>query len=148
MFYVVLHSSTIMQTTKTWRLSWEKTIKGSWQNLLHCSARKFVLSCITLVAKMSFIPPYPTFTPSAQSTSCLPWHSQEVKKIKSTGQSLFVHRPNCIWYDMISIWYLFTAIGFHPVAVVGKLAKNRKDAAIYKMWNSTQNNKKNAEYTR
>ena len=54
-----------------------------------------------------------------------------------------------IIFDMILyIRYLLTAIGFHPVAVVGKLVKNRKDTAIYKMRNSTQNNKKNAEYTR
>jgi hypothetical protein len=66
------------------------------------------------------------------------------------------HTTYDIWHDMIYIWYdtirydmiydiryiYLLQLSFYPVAVVGILVKNRKETAIYKRRNNTQNNKK------
>ena len=46
------------------------------------------------------------------------------------------------------VWYFFTAVGFHPVAVVSKLVKlEERDSDVQKA-KQYKNNKTNAEYTR
>ena len=46
-------------------------------------------------------------------------------------------------YDMIYdiIWYLLQ-LSFHQAAVVGKLVQNKKETAVYKRKNHTQNSTK------